>query len=169
MDYTLNTLKETISSLGNYNEPVNRIVDLADKQIQESMIMLHKEQQDFDIKHKTVVSSLENELEKMMKDYVGEISAGRVWVQEERDRLESERRAFQEEQQHILGEIEKQKELLDQLRVNTTLLFSYILHCFRLTSSLKNMISLSELSMKELLLMKNVDCSNAKETLTSTE
>ncbi|CAD5216823.1 unnamed protein product [Bursaphelenchus okinawaensis] len=118
VDYTLNSLKDAINSLGNYNEPVNRIVDLAEKQIRDGMELLHQDQQNFQAKKEQLVQTLENELAKMITSYVKEVAEGRQWVLSERIKLEAERKAFQEEQNEILSQIEERKTELDKLRTD---------------------------------------------------
>ncbi|CAD5223150.1 unnamed protein product [Bursaphelenchus xylophilus] len=118
LDYTLSSLKDTINAFGNYNEPVNRVVDLAEKQIEDGMALLRTEKAEFQAKKEKILETLEREIEKMTETYYKEIAEGRQWILNERVKLEAEREAFKEEQQEILSQIEERKMALDKLRTD---------------------------------------------------
>lgn len=71
--YTLNGLRDAINSMGNYNESVNRVVDLADQQINNGMSALHTEMESWERRRQSILSSVEQEIEQLNKRYSEEI------------------------------------------------------------------------------------------------
>lgn len=73
LTYTLNGLRDSITSMGNYNESVNKIVDLADQQISQGMSTLHTEINTWEHRRQSLLNSLEQEINQLTHKYSEEI------------------------------------------------------------------------------------------------
>jgi hypothetical protein len=59
--------------MGNYNESVNKIVDLADQQINKGMSALHTEIDSWERRRQAILTTVEQEIEQLSKRYSEEI------------------------------------------------------------------------------------------------
>jgi hypothetical protein len=59
--------------MGNYGDSVNRIVDLADQQINQNMNILHTEIDSWEKRRQTLLNSLEQEINQLIRSYNDEI------------------------------------------------------------------------------------------------
>ncbi|KAI6188757.1 hypothetical protein M3Y98_00388500 [Aphelenchoides besseyi] len=116
--FTLNGLRDAINSMGNYNDAVNRIVDLADEQIGRGIGNLHSEMSEWEKKRQELLRIVESEVEALAARYTEEIVEGRRWLEEERRRVRSEQNAFQQEQLEILTQIDTKRAEMEQYRTD---------------------------------------------------
>ncbi|KAI6185123.1 hypothetical protein M3Y99_01958700 [Aphelenchoides fujianensis] len=114
--FTLNGLRDAINSMGNYNDAVNRIVDLADEQIGRGVTALHSEMGEWDRKRQELLRAVEAEIEELSFRYSEEIVEGRRWLEAEKRKVRAEQTAFQQEQSEILVQIESKRAELEQYR-----------------------------------------------------
>lgn len=59
--------------MGNYNDAINRIVDLADQQINQGMSSLHTEIDNWERRRQTLLTSVEQEINRLSNKYTEEI------------------------------------------------------------------------------------------------
>lgn len=59
--------------MGNYNESVNKIVDLADQQINKGMSALHSEMDSWERRRQSILTTVEQEIDQLSKRYSEEI------------------------------------------------------------------------------------------------
>uniref|UniRef100_A0A915CZG4 Peptidase S1 domain-containing protein n=1 Tax=Ditylenchus dipsaci TaxID=166011 RepID=A0A915CZG4_9BILA len=110
LGFTLNYVRETVHSMAEKEEDVNKVIKLAEQQISERTQRLDDEKKAWEQNKDTSMQRMQEEMEKMRKDYTQEIVHGRQWLEEERHRLQAQRVAFQEEQTTIVQFIEQKKE-----------------------------------------------------------
>jgi phage gp36-like protein len=59
--------------MGNYNDSVNKIVDLADQQINKGMSALHTEMDSWERRRQAIFTTVEQEIDQLSKRYSEEV------------------------------------------------------------------------------------------------
>uniref|UniRef100_A0A7E4W769 TACC_C domain-containing protein n=1 Tax=Panagrellus redivivus TaxID=6233 RepID=A0A7E4W769_PANRE len=109
-------LKGQVEAIERRDDQTKNAVDFANRQVDEAQNRLYQELQEFEQKRVNSVKFLEEQIEKLTRIYEDEIVTGRRWIQQERQKLLVEKKAFQDEQIGIITTVEQKKEDLEELK-----------------------------------------------------